>query len=277
MKLTQNREIAEYMFDKMREFGFKPYDIEYGDGYFLFDMGEDSVVHFRMKGVWRHWKFGMWISSEYLSEDYRNSYVKEYDEPEEWKLIQVFCQHDHVIDKFKPSRSALCVSYDVEDWCEKEKHPNTFWELEHMLKMIKNHPVICFDGFCGECVGYRANSFLIDFIEYETQWYWEHIKKFILKHFWYTYTKAKIKLAEKSKCIKGIEFHDFEKENPGWSTSHLYSVIPIFTKDSTEEEQCKWMDKWFKKEKYGEYGYYDYVIEVLECKIEGSDKIYTFV
>ena len=53
-----NKEIAELMFSKMRKFGFTPYDIEYGNGYSLFEMGEDSVVHFKIKEVWKNWKFG---------------------------------------------------------------------------------------------------------------------------------------------------------------------------------------------------------------------------
>lgn len=79
--MTKNREIADFMLSKMKELGFKPYDISYGNGYFLFDYGEDSVVHFRLKGLWKHWKFGMWIFSEYLDET-----VKEKDK---YPFIQI--------------------------------------------------------------------------------------------------------------------------------------------------------------------------------------------
>ena len=49
--MTKNKEIAEFMLSKIKEFGYEPYDIDYGDGYFVFGYGDDSVVHFRCKGV----------------------------------------------------------------------------------------------------------------------------------------------------------------------------------------------------------------------------------
>lgn len=44
--MSDNKKVAEFMFDIIRNMGYKPYDIEYGNGYFLFDMGENSVVHY---------------------------------------------------------------------------------------------------------------------------------------------------------------------------------------------------------------------------------------
>lgn len=272
---TKNRMIAEYVFDKIRSFGFEPYDIDYGNGYFLFDFGKDSVVHFRLKGVWRHWKFGMWIHGEYLSGWWRYLYEKEYGKDNKYNVVEIFCQYDHDIDKFKPSASSLRVDYNVNDWTNRENFPHTFWELEAMLKMIQRHPFMCYDGFCGEYAGYKTGSFLSDFIKYEFRWYWKRIKKITLKRFWYLYTKVKIYLAKNNKCIKDVEFHDFNAENPGWETSYLYNVVPVFTRESTEDEQLKWMNRWFKKEEYGRIGF-DSIVDVKECKIEGSEKIYYF-
>ena len=45
------REISEKVLTYIKENGFVPYDIQYGDGYFIFDMGEDGVVHFKIKGL----------------------------------------------------------------------------------------------------------------------------------------------------------------------------------------------------------------------------------
>ena len=85
--MTKNKEIAELMFKNIKELGYKPYDIQYGNGYFLFEMGDDSVVHFRLKGLGplsKHWKFGMWIVAESLEESYRE---KEKDLPYNEQVI----------------------------------------------------------------------------------------------------------------------------------------------------------------------------------------------
>ena len=44
------REATEKVFDYIRKNKFKPINIQYGNGYFIFDKGEDGVVHFNIKG-----------------------------------------------------------------------------------------------------------------------------------------------------------------------------------------------------------------------------------
>lgn len=273
---TRNRQIAEYIFDKIREFGFKPYDIKYGSVYFLFDHGTDSIVYFRLKGVWRHWKFGMWINGDCVSGWYRYLSEQKYGKSDVWNFVQIFCQHDHCIDKFKPSASDLCISYDIDDWNTREMFPNFFWELESMLNMIKKHPLLCYDGFCGRCTGYKGGSFLKDYLKYESEWYFNKTKELVGKPFWLTYTKIKLFFATKSKCIKNIIIEDFEKENPGWSTDYFYQVIPVFTKNSTELEQIKWMNRWFKYGEYGKYDVYNCFVKVDKIKIEDDENTYYF-
>lgn len=51
--MSDNKKVAEFMFDIIRNMGYEPYDIEYGNGYFLFDMGENlgdkNEMHFFVK------------------------------------------------------------------------------------------------------------------------------------------------------------------------------------------------------------------------------------
>lgn len=267
--MTKNREIAEFMLSKIESLGYKPYDVEYGNGYFLFDYGEDSVVHFRVKGLWKHWKFGMWIFSEYLD--------KSEEEKDKYPFISIFAQYDTQIDKFKPSRSKLCVEYRASNWDEtKEENGLGFWELEHMLNMMKCHPFICYEGFCGEYAGYYDRSFIWNFIEYESKEYMYMIQKAIMTAIFVPYTKAKIFFAKRNKIVKSIELYNFEKENPGWSTSYLYEVKITFTKDSTDEKEIKWLNKWFKKEHYGKYEYYRYVISLDSLSRDGLKGTYGY-
>lgn len=44
-----NAELREIVFNKIKKFGFKIYNVENVDGYFLFEGDKDSVTHFRVK------------------------------------------------------------------------------------------------------------------------------------------------------------------------------------------------------------------------------------
>lgn len=276
--MTKNREIAEHMFEVMRGFGFKPYDINYGNGYFLFDMGEDSVVHFRLQGVWKHWQFGMWIRSEYLEDKYREE-EKSMACEDYYKVVQIFAQHDTWIDKFKPSRCSLCVQYEACDWERmiNGSYARAWWELEDMLKMMRRHPFMCYAEFCGERAGYYTGSFLAEFIKYETQDKIRKLKDGLNIAIWYPWTLFKCFFARRSKCISELTIYDFEKENPGLSTSYKYEVRVEFAEDASEEDEIKWLDRWFHKWEYGKQGYYGCVVELASSFTkEGTDCRYSY-
>ena len=282
-----NREIAEFMLNKINSFGFKPYKVEYGNGYFVFDMGEDSVIHFRLKGVWKHWKFGMWINAKNLDENYRKEtfdmYSKEVKgakyKAEDYKVVQVFCQYDHNIDKFKPTASELCVNinyqYFEQALNEKDRWNRSFDELKCMLKTIKKHPLMCYCGVC-DCNYYcYEESFLKEFLKYESEYYKDEINENFKTFFFYHWTVFKLFFAKRSKIIDNIRLEDFEKENEGWSTSYKYQVHPTFKAESTDEQIEKWFNFWFKKEGYGKFGICDdYVVIAGSFKIVGKDERY---
>ena len=50
------------IFDYIKKIGFTPINAQYGNGYFIFDMGENSVVNFWIKEL-KGWKFGIWFYS----------------------------------------------------------------------------------------------------------------------------------------------------------------------------------------------------------------------
>lgn len=254
--MTKNREIAEKMFSVMRKLGYKPYDIKYGNGYFIFDMGEDSVVHFKLKGVWKSWLFGMWIRSENLD---KTEEITEENRNENL-VVQLFCQNEDWIDKFKPSRSSLCREFDRDDY----QRDCMDYEIRTMLGMIKKHPILCYNDFCGDYAGYSDYFFLWHFIDSRCSWYYKIIKEKVVCGFWLTYTKLKLWFAKHDKVIKSVRIYDFEKENEGWSTDYRYRPLPTFVDDVTEEQILKWYDKWFHRDKYGKFGYYNYAIDVME-------------
>ena len=273
--MTKNREIAEEMFTCMRALGYKPYDISYGNGYFVFDMGEDSVVHFRLKGVWKSWRFGMWISSKNLNKTDKITEENRYDH----MVVQLFCQNEDWLDKFKPSRSDLCVDLDRDEYND-EKEFYVDYYIKPMLGMIKKHPIMCYCNYCGNHAGYADYSFLWSFIETRTREYWRFVKEKVVCSFWLAYTKLKLQLAKHDKIIESVRIYDFEKENAGWQTDYKYRPLPTFVDGVTKEQVADWYDKWFHKDKYGKFGYFDYAIDVEESfnndmykfKNEGEDK-----
>lgn len=272
-----NREIAELMFNKIKSLGFTPYDISYGDGYFLFEMGEDSVVHFNIKEVWKNWKFGMWINSEELN-NYNEEENRDTPHEKEPNVVQIFCQHEHLLDKFKPSRSALCVDIKPCDFKDDEFAWGSY-ELEDMLKMIKYHPVICWNEFCGKHSRYYdRKSFLLPFLKYESEYVVKDIiERFVKIKFFLNYTKSKMFLMKKfSKVLSDVRLYDFEKSNPGWSTDYLYR-IDLTVKDVDDEYLDRFFNFWFKKRKYGIYGFsrLDCVVELnTTFFVEGDDRPY---
>ena len=153
MLLLTNREIANKLFSYIGEKSkFKPYDIQYGDTYFIFSGNPDSVIHFRVKGVSKQWKFGMWVNAEYIGDKQHSK------EP----VIQFFAQWEKDIDKFKPSRSEICVTIKSYQFNDNGDIDFYFTDIIEALTMMKYHPVLCYCGVCGEQgVGYYTQrSFL---------------------------------------------------------------------------------------------------------------------
>ena len=70
--------------------GLKIDNVYRTNGYFLFDLGENSVTHFKLRN--RRWKFGIWITE---------------GEESGLGLVELFGEHVDNIDKFKPSYTKI--------------------------------------------------------------------------------------------------------------------------------------------------------------------------
>ena len=202
----------------------------------------------------------MWIDSKefeyYKNEDEAGKYRSYEDEP---NVVQIFCQHEHLLDKFKPSRSALCVNFKPTDF---SNDWSDYW-LEDMLKMIKYHPIMCWNEFCGDHAGYYDNrSFLLPFIKYETSYLFEELAKKIKTVFWLNYTKEKLFMMKKySKVLYDVELYDFEKENEGWSTDYLYK-IKLTLNDVGTDKILDFFNFWFRRTEYGKFAILNHVVEL---------------
>ena len=264
-----NREVANKLFDYIRKNSkFNPYDIEYGDTYFVFTGDPDSVIHFRVKGVSKQWKFGMWVHAEFLGDS----------EHSEDPVIQFFAQWEKDIDKFKPSRSDICVSVTAQRFAEDINDEGwMFYDIMHALDMMRNHPILCYCGICGEDgFGYTSiKSFTWYFIKGEFYHFKKAVSKAFMTAIFLPICKFKVWRANRHKCVELCEIYNFEKRNPGWSTSHDYCIECNFKESATDEEMYK-VARIFKKQEYGKYGCFQSVAEINCYTQTGHDGCFGF-
>ena len=235
------REAAEKVFNYIRKNKFKPINIKYGNGYFIFDKGEDGVVHFNIKGL-HGWKFAMWINTN--EEELKNENGKDYP------AIQFFCQHKLNIDKFKPSRSFFLEEYTLKDinsdgdWI--------FMDIRDMLQMIKRHPFIAFTMDCCEDRYYNKSYFLcyldmkIYRIKRKIKEWWEDASVRI----WHG---SKVWFVNRYKVVDKAELID--KNDGYWKISPRYDMrihFKVISENENEQQmaEIKMLDTWFRKNYY---------------------------
>lgn len=126
------------IFKVLEEFGFHAIDAKHLEGYFIFEHGDDMVVHFRIKEC-KGWLFGIWWDLE--------------DE----NKYEFFAQYEESIDKFKPTASTF-VKENLE-YINKinELRREIKWDVLPIIKFIRNHPYVawCYDvGYIRDCWDY---------------------------------------------------------------------------------------------------------------------------
>lgn len=128
--MTNNRKIANSILKHLRDNGLTPVDIQFGNGYFIFEIGDDGVCHFHLREI-KGWKFAMWI-----------------DPDNEKYAVQFFAQYESLIDKFKPSASLFCQNIDrktlkaVAD--KKCDFDFAYLQILEMVKHIRFNPRLAF-------------------------------------------------------------------------------------------------------------------------------------
>ena len=114
--MLSNKEIKEEIIKVFSEYYYIVEVVRVGNSYYLFDLGEESVVHFKIKGC-KRWLFGLWIV------DIGNNKTK----------ISLFGEHEDYIDKFKPTQTILSeeteFSNDISDEDLKKKIEDLVWSL----------------------------------------------------------------------------------------------------------------------------------------------------
>lgn len=247
------REVAEKIFNYIRENKFEPINIQYGNGYFIFDMGDDGVVHFNIKGL-HGWKFAMWIETDSEKLKSKNG--------EKFPAIQFFCQHKLNIDKFKPSRSFFLKNFYLEDI----EGRFGFYHIINMIQMIKRHPFISFT-----MDAYEDNFYNKSYIRCYLHMKFYRIKRSIKE--WSEDTWIRVWHGSKVWFLNKYNVVDtailIDRNSDGWKVSPRYEMRIHFKKisDSDNEQEnaeIKMLDRWFCKNYYN-----NMCLELTRDEIEG--------
>lgn len=143
-----NEDLCDWVLSILDAGGFKARDVVRGDTYFIFEGYPCSVVSFRLSKTWPGWRFGIWLHGQDLVGDAED----------DAKVIQLFCQHDTAIDKFKPSASDLLVEierHELFDMLERGPFVRSDgvvvrpWPERHvqaLAEQVSMHPFLSYEG-----------------------------------------------------------------------------------------------------------------------------------
>lgn len=127
-----NKEIVKKVLSKVEDAeSIELVDRKFCDGYYIFEFGDDSVCHFRVKGL-KCWLFGVWCN--------------ETENPDEYK-ISLFGEHENYIDKFKPTRTDISYQFildsnTIDNLINDDLYVSEIYQFSEQLSNIKKHPHI---------------------------------------------------------------------------------------------------------------------------------------
>lgn len=135
------KKVTDYFFEDLNDSeydgSFSFIDVEYLDGYFIFGLGTNSVIHFHIKEC-PGWKFGIW-----------------WDAPENKNACvngEFFAQFEETIDKFKPSASNIRRTFSI---LREGKNYLDVLSVRKDIEFILNEPYL---AFCRDYCYYDYNQ-----------------------------------------------------------------------------------------------------------------------
>lgn len=165
MEITKQK-IKEVFFNRLKDYGLEVNDISVTNGYYIIDMGEDSVIHFKIKGI-RKWLFALWIQESGDKKRY---------------LLNFFGDKIRWIDKFKPSSALLSseqhsIKINIEEQEAEEAYEidNMIYDIIDDVLKLKHNRHIAEYGLKS-----RGDSFV--HWQFQEFWYYDIVKP--LKHFY---------------------------------------------------------------------------------------------
>lgn len=229
------KRVNERILEKFRSKGLTIDHYNMGDGYFIFNFGENAVMHFKLKEA-PQWKFGVWLTK------FKERKPKNENTPGDYINIQIFAQNELWIDKFKPTRSYFSEelnvhwgkTYDEEndvyvtnEVLTDEKIDSELWDFELIepFTLLWNDNNLAFYLHMEEVSLDRkyitrkeADKYMKNFLKKEKRE--EAFKNKATK----ATTKKILKYAKKNK-IKDIKIIDKNANDSGWRVSPAFDVF----------------------------------------------------
>lgn len=119
-------------------------NINYLSGYYIFPMGTNAVVHFKIKEC-PGWLFGIWWNQPELINKKSKSY----------KLVgNFFAQYEDLIDKFKPTASIIKADLTASIYKKSREPEFNQWyisdldDVSDQIRFIMREPAL---AFCRDC------------------------------------------------------------------------------------------------------------------------------
>lgn len=101
-----------------------------GNGYYIFEFGDETVCHFTVNGV-KRWLFGIWA----FEDETEGTHEKVY-------RVSLFGEHTDYIDKFKPTATKLSETFVVKDQSEIDDGKYEIYDFADTIKAVKAHPAL---------------------------------------------------------------------------------------------------------------------------------------
>ena len=182
---------------------YKISEKKFGNGYFIFDMGENAVCHFKFREL-KDWKFGIWLD-------------------EEGERYDIFGEHIELIDKFKPSR--CYISYEEINLGESLE--DFLADIEDIIK----NPIMNFSCSLTYSDEMTEEEALKVYKEFYKEKEMEEKRSKETKERIFDYLKN---IKEKEDKVTDVFVRD--QNGDGWKSTPRYEVTVVIEKETSDEE-----------------------------------------
>ena len=262
-----NEALKTFVFSALESKGYKVEVIDSGDFGDSFLKG--SGVWFRLSRVWKRWRFGMYLYGERLLDDTRDG------KP----VIIMFCQHESVVDKFRPSRCDLCidiVKFEVESLLERGNFYG--WRVRpcksiatrrvvSLAEQIRLHPFVSFamDGRFGALDGHPIK----ETVSYVGRDFITRLCKRASVKALAAYAKPRVAIARRLPCVEECTFVDHGE--------HWYPrmVVRCRLRGVPTEDEQEAINRLFPKDFYGSTRLTDGLRVEITGSVDGKEVRFT--
>jgi len=234
-----NEALCDWVLDVLAAKGYRARDVQRGDTYFVFGGYPCSVVSFRLSRVWPGWRFGIWLNAENLTGDADG----------DSKVIQLFCQHDTAIDKFKPSASDLVVEVTRHDLMRMIEdgpfvrsdgvviRPGPERHVQALAEQVRMHPFLSYEGITDWIpIDYHPAAMTVRYMASE---HVRRAKRRLSHECWRRWASLRVRRASGMPYVAECGLHDY-----GLRSWPRFEVLCYLEDDPSDAELDEMWDLW---------------------------------